>query len=138
MSDARFKVTYRPGGDAVKEWEVDLLDGVKVSEMIAVKKASGIAGMSEFLAGVMSLDPEALKALVWLLLKKDLATLSWEDLDFPMGAVRVDYADELTDEQLMARLARREADGTLNEAGAARLADLRDAGVKPEGEDPKA
>jgi hypothetical protein len=138
MSDARFKVTYRPGGDALKEWEVDLLDGVKVSEMIAVKKASGISGLSEFLAGVMSLDPEAMKALVWLLLKRDLSTLSWDELDFPMGAVQVDYADEFTDAQLMDRLARREAEGTLNEAGIARLAELRAAGVKPEGVDPKA
>lgn len=130
MSEARFKVTYQPEGVDPMTWEVDLLDGLKVSELIAVKKASGIAGVAELMSGVMTSDPEALKALLWLLLKRNMSTLSWESLDFTYGELRIDYVDDLTDEQKLARLERLEAEGQLNELGVRQLADLREAGVK--------
>lgn len=141
MSDARFKFTYRPEGVTPKVWEVDMLDGLKASELIAVKKVTGggISGIPELMAGVMTNDPEAYKALLWLMLKREMSTLSWDDLDFTMGEVLVDYVDEMTDEQLMAKLVAQEAGGVLNDLGARRLAELRESGVTPAGEqDPKA
>lgn len=138
MSDARFKLTYKPEGVDPKVWVVDVLDGLKVSELIAVKKVSGIAGVAELMAGIMASDPEAMKALLWLMLKRELSTLSWDSLDFTMGEISIDYVNELSDEQLAAKLVAHEQAGTLNEAGARRLAQLRDAGVVPEVEDPKA
>lgn len=141
MSDARFKFTYKPEGTSPRVWEVDLLDGLKASELIAVKKvtAGGISGIPELMAGVMQNDPEAYKALLWLLLKRELSTLSWDELDFTMGEIQCDYIDDMTDEELMAKLAAQEAAGTLNPLGVRRLAELRDAGVTPAGgEGPKA
>jgi len=141
MSDARFKFTYKPEGVTPKVWEVDMLDGLKASELIAVKRVSagGISGIPELMAGLMASDPEAIKALLWVMLKREMSTLAWNDLDFTMGEVQVDYADDTTDEDLMAKLVAQEAAGTLNELGERRLSQLRESGVTPAGEqDPKA
>ncbi|HEY9495916.1 MAG TPA: hypothetical protein VIR15_13755 [Intrasporangium sp.] len=142
MSDARFKLTYRPEGAKPIVEDIDILDGLKASEVIAVKKATGgaIAGVAEFLSGIMSSDMEAIKALVWIVLKRRMSTVSWDRLDFTLSEVQIDYVDDLTDEQVAAKLVAHEQSGTINELGAKRLAELREAGVVPAvvEEDPKA
>lgn len=140
MSEARFKVTYKPEGfDEPEVWVVDLLENVRASEMIAVKKVCGIASVAELLGGLMQSDLEAMKALLWMLLKRKMSTLSYDSLDFTLSEIEIGYDNDDTDAQLMRKLVRREADGTLNEAGVRKLAALREAGVEPEGEeDPKA
>lgn len=142
MSDARFRITYRPEGADPRVWEVDLLDDLRASEMIALKKASGgsISGVAPLMQGVMELDGEALKGIVWLMLKRSMSTVPWDGLDFPFGAVQIDDASGMTPGRKRARLEELRRQGNLNAAGEQALAELVDAGVEAEGEapDPKA
>lgn len=142
MSDARFKVTYSPEGAEPRVWEVDILDGLKASEMIALKKASGgaINGVAPLLNGIQDLDGEALKGLLWLLLKREMSTIPWDGLDFAFGELVIDDVNSMTDGQVRARLEELQRQGNLNAAGKARLDQLIEAGVEAEREesDPKA
>lgn len=142
MSDARFKVTYKPEGATPKVWEIDILDGLKASEMIALKRVSNgsISGVSPLMVGLSELDGEAVKGLLWLLLKREMSTVPWDGLDFNFGEVVIDEIDESTDGQVLARLQDLDRNGNLNEIGRVRMSELLAAGVTPEREDddPKA
>jgi hypothetical protein len=137
MSEARFKVTYKPEGVEPRTWEIDVLDDLKASEMIALKKVSGgaISGVSPLMQGLMDMDGEAWKGLLWLLLKRSLSTVPWDGLDFTFGDLEIDNAFEESEGRLRARLEAMSASGDLNAIGKAKLDDLVARGVEPERED---
>lgn len=137
MSDHKVKFTYSPEGIDPKVWTVDLLDDIRASEYIAMQKESGIQGFQELMNGISNIDPLAIKALLWLLLKKSMSTLSWESLDFTLGEVEITDPDEKPG-VMRAKLERLAAEDALNPAGKKRLAELIAAGVEAEPEDPKA
>jgi hypothetical protein len=123
-------------------WDIDIMDGLKASEMIALKKVSGgaIAGVAPLMQGLMDLDGEAMKGLLWLLLKRELSTIPWDGLDFNFGEVTFDPLEDITPGRLRARLESQAAQGTLNALGQAKLDELVNSGVEAEREvpDPKA
>lgn len=136
MSDHRLKFTYKPEGVDPRVWTVDLLDGIRASEYIAMGNVSGIKGFQELMNGIQNIEPLAIKALLWLLLKKTMSDLSWDSLDFTLGEVEVTDPDE--DPPVMrAKLERLAASHSLNEAGEKRLAELVAEGVEAAPEDPK-
>lgn len=141
MSDLRLKFTFKPSGADPRSWEVDLVDGVRVSEYIAMQKVSGIDGYDSLIAGITRTDPLALKALLWLLLKRDMSTVPWDTLDFTLGEVEVEDV-ELEPGALRAKLEALDAAGHLNELGRQKLAELIADGVElpseEDGSDPKA
>ena len=137
MSDLKIKFTYKPEGATPKVWTIDLLDDVKASEYIAARNASGIKGFQELYDGLLATDVLAIKCLLWLLLKKEMSTLSWDALDFSLGEIEVSDPD-MTPEQEMAKLIELRKADNLNDLGQKRLAELEAEGVEVEPADPKA
>lgn len=138
MSD-QIKVTYKPEGVEPKVWRVDPSRDIKASEYIAMQKVSGLRGMEDLSEGLARTDVLAIKALLWLLLKREMSTLSWDLLDFTLDEVDLD--SDMEPGEVLRRLEALEAQGTLSEAGEAALKRLREQGVEaaPVGEeDPKA
>ena len=138
MSD-QIKVTYKPEGVEPKVWRVDPSRDIKASEYIAMQKVSGLRGMEDLSEGLARTDVLAIKALLWLLLKREMSTLSWDLLDFTLNEVDLD--SDMEPGEVLRRLEALEAQGTLSEAGEAALKRLREQGVEaaPVGEeDPKA
>jgi hypothetical protein len=135
----QIKVTYKPEGVEPKVWRVDPSRDIKASEYIAMQKVSGLRGMEDLSEGLARTDVLALKALLWLLLKREMSTLSWDLLDFTLDEVDLD--SDMEPGEALRRLEALEAQGTLSEAGEAALKRLREQGVEaaPVGEeDPKA
>lgn len=137
MSDHRVKFTYSPEGVDPRVWTVDLLDDIRASEYIAMGKVSGIKGFQSLMNGITDIDPLAIKALLWLMLKRTMSTLAWDSLDFTLGEIEITDPD-LTPGVLRAKLERLAAQDELNEAGKKRLAELVADGVEAQPEDPKA
>ena len=138
MSDA-IKVTYKPEGVEPKVWTIDLKRDVRASEYIAMQKVSGLSGMEALGEGLNCSDVVAIKALLWLLLKRDMSTLSWDSLDFTLDEVDLDA--DMEPGEVRRRLEALEAQGTLSDAGEAALKRLREQGVEAtpaSEEDPKA
>lgn len=138
MSD-QIKVTYRPEGVEPKVWRVDPSRDIKASEYIAMQKVSGLRGMEDLSEGLARADVLAIKALLWLLLKREMSTLSWDLLDFTLDEVDLD--SDMEPGEVLRRLEALEAQGTLSEAGEAALKRLREQGVEAapvSEEDPKA
>ena len=138
MSD-QIKVTYKPEGVEPKVWRVDPSRDIKASEYIAMQKVSGLRGMEDLSEGLARTDVLAIKALLWLLLKREMSTLSWDLLDFTLNEVDLD--SDMEPGEVLRRLEALEAQGTLSDAGEAALKRLREQGVEaaPVGEeDPKA
>jgi hypothetical protein len=65
--------------------------------------------------GLNCSDVIAIKALLWLLLKRDMSTLSWDSLDFTLAEVDIDTDDEPG--ELRRKLELLEARGDLSDAG---------------------
>ena len=138
-SDLTFKLTYSPEGIDPKVWVVDLYD-LRTSEYEAMQKRSGIRGISDLLAGLQCADMVALKALIWIMLKKSMSDLSWESLDPTPNEVELTDPDE-NPGVMRAKLERMNANDELNEVGKKRLKQLIAQGVESEPEpeeDPKA
>lgn len=138
MSD-QIKVTYKPEGVEPKVWRVDPSRDIKASEYIAMQKVSGLRGMEDLSEGLARADVLAIKALLWLLLKREMSTLSWDLLDFTLDEVDID--SDMEPGEVLRRLEALEAQGTLSEAGEAALKRLREQGVEAapvSEEDPKA
>lgn len=138
MSD-QIKVTYKPEGVEPKVWRVDPSRDIKASEYIAMQKVSGLRGMEDLSEGLARTDVLAIKALLWLLLKREMSTLSWDLLDFTLDEVDID--SDMEPGEVLRRLEALEAQGTLSEAGEAALKRLREQGVEAapvSEEDPKA
>ena len=138
MSDA-IRFTYKPEGADVRTWTVDPLRGIRASEYIALQKASGIRGVQDLMEGLAATDMLAIKGLLWLLLKRTMATLSWDSLDFTLDEIEIDSDEEPG--EMLRKLEALEAQDTLNEVGETALRRLREQGVvaAPAGEeDPKA
>lgn len=142
MSEARFRITYKPEGAPERTWEVDVMSGLKASEMIALKRASdgAVPSVSVMLNGIAELDMEAIKGLLWVLLKRDLSTVPWGGLDFTLDELDVEPLSNLTPGQERAKLEDAKAAGNLSPAGEKHLEKLIADGVEPEREapDPKA
>jgi hypothetical protein len=128
------KLTYKPEGVEPRTWTIDPERDIRASEYIAVQKVSGVRGVEALMEGIAATDMLAIKALLWLLLKRDMSTLSWDSLDFTLGEIEFD-SDEDPGE-LRRRLEAMEAQGTLSEAGRRALDSLIlqgiDAAVLPE------
>lgn len=139
MSDVKIKFTFKPKGAEPRVWEVDLVDDVRASEYIAMQKVSGIGGYSDLLAALTKTDVLGIKALLWLLLKRDMSVVPWDTLDFTLGEVEIEDV-EMDPSELRAKLEALDASGDLNEVGQAKLAELVNQGVPLPGEDdaPKA
>lgn len=139
MSDARFKVTYTPEGleGDPKVWEVDVIDGLRASELIALKKVSGgsISGVGPLIAGISEMDGEAMKGILWLLLKRGMSTIPWDGLDFAVGELSIEPLEEVSDGRTLWRLRQLKAQDKLNALGRRRLDELELAGVEAEPED---
>lgn len=137
MSDS-FIFTYQPEGAEPRSWEIDP-NKIKASEYIAVKRVSGgiVDGPLTLGEGLARVDMEVIKALLWMLLKRNMSTLAWDAIDFTLEEVEVEQLTDETPGQLRARLEDARDAGVLTEAGSRRLEVLIASGVEPEREDPK-
>lgn len=117
MSDdsLTLKVTYKPEGVEPKVWRIDPKRDVKASEYIAVQKVSGIRGVEPLMEGLAVTDMLATKALLWLLLKREMSTLSWDMLDFTLEEIEI--SDDMDPSEVRRRLEALEAQGILTDAG---------------------
>lgn len=127
MSDA-IKVTYKPEGIDPKMWVIDLQRDVRASEYIAMQKVSGLRGLEALSEGLTCMDMVAVKALLWLLLKREMSTLSWDSLDFTLNEIELDSDEEPG--ELRRKLEALEAQGTLSDAGRRALDQLILQGVE--------
>lgn len=134
MSDVKFKLTFTPTGAEPRTWEVDLVDGVKISELIAMQKVSGIEGYGPLVDGIGRTDPLAIKAVLWLMLKREMSTVPWDTLDFTLGEVQIEDVD-MEPGELRAKLESMQRNGALNDLGRQKLQELLDAGVELPGDD---
>lgn len=87
--------TYHPEGSSEPTtWTVDLAK-IKVQEMIAIEKRTGLKYGTTFKEDVMMGGATGRLALLWTLLRRDQHTLKYEDLDFADGEVKLEMdADE--------------------------------------------
>lgn len=82
--------TYHPeGSDEPTTWTVDL-GKIKVQEMIAIEKRTGLKYGTTFKEDVMMGGAEGRLALLWTLLRRTNHTLKYEDLDFADGEVKLE------------------------------------------------
>lgn len=82
--------TYHPeGSDEPTSWTVDL-GKLRVQEMIAIEKRSGLKYGTEFKQAVMLGGAEARLALLWTLRRRKEHTLKFDDIDFSDEEVKLE------------------------------------------------
>lgn len=85
--------TYRPEGADERSWDLDF-DTMKASEWIAIEKQAGFTSV-ELAQALQKGSFLAIKALLWLLLKRDMSTVPWDSVEFSMSEIDiVDDEDE--------------------------------------------
>lgn len=74
-------------------------------EMIAIKRSTDFANKPQLWAGLLSQDPEAWQALVWVLRKRAGTDrgVRLSDTDFPVGGVQIEF-DEAESRRVTAAL----------------------------------
>jgi hypothetical protein len=92
------KFVYKPEGADVRSWDLDF-DTMKASEWISIEKQAGLAS-AEFAEALQKGSLLAVKALLWVLLKRSMSTLSWDSLDFTMAEVDILDDDETAAESV--------------------------------------
>lgn len=78
---------YRPEGQEERRWTFQP-GRLKVADMEAIQKRTGMPYGTEFKAKLLQGDVVARRALLWLMLRRDHPITRWEEVDF--------YDDELT------------------------------------------
>jgi hypothetical protein len=129
--------TYRPEGADERAWTY-VPDKLMSSEAEAIEKVTG-QDFTEFNTALLHGSVTARRALLWVLLKRTEPTLRHSQVDFPAGAVKLDFeAHELTEMREQINGSDRLSDGERAEAldGIALL--LMDAGLDEDVEAPKA
>lgn len=82
--------TYHPDGSSEPtSWTVDL-GKLRVQEMIAIEKRSGLRYGTEFKQAVMLGGAEARLALLWTLRRRTEHTLKFDDIDFSDEEVKLE------------------------------------------------
>lgn len=68
-------------------------ESLMASEMIAIKRGTDYANKPQLWAGLLSQDPEAWQALVWVLRKRagTGGDVRLSDTDFPIGGVQIEF-----------------------------------------------
>lgn len=79
------RFVYKPEGADERSWDLDF-NNMKASEWISIEKQAGLASR-EFAAALQKGSLLAVKALLWVLLKRSMSTLSWDSLDFTMAEI---------------------------------------------------
>lgn len=78
-------------------------ESLLASEMIAIKRGTDYANKPQLWAGLLSQDPEAWQALVWLLRKRAGKDERLSETDFPIGGCQIEF-DERESRQVTAAL----------------------------------
>lgn len=92
------KFIYRPEGADERTWDVDF-ETMKASEWILIEKQAGLAS-KDFAEALQKGSFLALKALLWILLKRSMSTVPWDSVEFTMAEIDlVDDEDEPGAEQ---------------------------------------
>lgn len=82
--------TYHPEGqDEPQTWALDL-GKIKVGEMEAIEKRTGLRFGTEFRAALMMAGASARRAMLWTLLRRTHHTLRYEDVDFANDEVKLE------------------------------------------------
>jgi len=80
---------YRPEGAEPRQWEF-VPDKLMVAEAEAIEKATHLT-YAEFGAELVKGSMTARRALLWVLLKRTEPTLRHTQVDFPTGAVELEF-----------------------------------------------
>jgi hypothetical protein len=78
-------------------------ESLMASEMIAIKRATDYANKPQLWAGLLSQDPEAWQALVWVLRKRGGRIEKLSETDFPIGGCQIEF-DEAESRRVEAAL----------------------------------
>lgn len=125
-------LTYTPEGADPRTWDVSP-NKMPLPEVKAVQRASGLK-FGEWADALVSADVDLIHALVWAMLKRQVPTLTIEQVDFTMDQISLDLSPA---EVAQARDAlRAKKDRTPDEDEA--LAELEAMTADDEGDDPKA
>lgn len=81
------KFVYRPDGADPREWDLDF-DTMRASEWISIEKQAGLTSQ-EFANALQKGSFLAIKALLWVLMKRQMSTLPWDSLDFSMSEIEI-------------------------------------------------
>lgn len=98
-------LTFTPDEGEKQEWRFRG-DKLMTTEAEAVEKVTGMS-YAEFGERLLQGNPTARRAVVWVLRKRTEPTLRFGEVDFPMGALQLDFEDEEKAEMREAILADR-------------------------------
>lgn len=85
-------IIFTPEDGEKREWDFKL-HKLLTTEAEAIEKRAGIPYI-ELHPRLMTSQPSARRALIWVLLKRSDPTLQYMDVDFPMGAFQAELDDE--------------------------------------------
>jgi hypothetical protein len=85
-------LTFTPDEGEKQEWRFRG-DKLMTTEAEAVEKVTGMT-YAEFGERLLNGNPTARRAVVWVMRKRTEPTLRFGEVDFPMGALRLDFEDE--------------------------------------------
>lgn len=77
------RFVYKPEGADERSWDLDF-EKMKSSEWILIEDKAGFTSV-EFGDAMKRGSMKAAKALLWVLLKRSMSTLSWDSLEFTMA-----------------------------------------------------
>jgi hypothetical protein len=92
------RFVYKPEGADVREWDLDF-ESMPASEWILIEKKAGFAS-GQFAEAMKNGSMLATKALLWVLMKRTMSTLSWDALDFSMSEIDLIEDDEDEDDEV--------------------------------------
>lgn len=85
-------LTYAPDDGDKQEWRFRG-DRLMTTEAEAIEKVTAFT-YADFGRKLLEGNPTARRAVVWVLRKRTEPTLRFGDVDFPMGALTLDFEDE--------------------------------------------
>jgi hypothetical protein len=92
------RFVYRPEGADERSWDLDF-ETMKASEWISIEQKAGFTA-GQFGDAIKTGSMLAIKALLWVLMKRSMSTLAWDSLDFSMAEIDIiedDDADVVTE-----------------------------------------
>ena len=130
------KFVYKPEGTEPKKWDFAPRK-LLVAELIEIEKRTGLA-FEEWSQRFRSSSALAIHAYLYVMLKRELPTLKWDDLSWTMDEVDFELGDDEASTARAALEAKRETAEGLTGDEAALLESLVADGVQlPADDDPK-
>ena len=88
MNGSVMKITHRPPGGPVEEWDFDLAR-LMVAELDAIERVTGLTGMIAFQEALNAWSASALRALIWVVRKRSDPPLRYEAVDFAIADINI-------------------------------------------------